>query len=238
MKNNRVHPAAVGIRRESSHRIYVFGGRNALAILDSCEFLDVDEGKWTLLEARMASPRKDTCAVLLDHTTVVICGGFSYCQPLASCESLDLVTHTFSPFPGMLEPHCDLAGVHYNGTIVVIAGRWKRNRCEQFDPTTFKWTPFAPTNQHSRWPAAVVVEGNIYATGEYTGVEVYDGSLWSTVTRFPRATSAFSAVALEGKFVVINNNEKEVHIFDPATASWSCIPNMPDLRGKFVKVSF
>lgn len=131
------------------HRVYVFGGYEGEGDLDSCEYLDVGDDKWTLVEARMSTPRSGTAAVLLDHNTAVVCGGDEK-KRLSSCESFDLVCHTFSPFPDMSESRCCHAAVLYNHSIVVIGGQdqgWNYlASCEQFDRAENKWVSFPSLN--------------------------------------------------------------------------------------------
>lgn len=239
IRQRAFNPAVVAVQRGAAHRLYAIGGHiNGKESLDSCEFLDIGDDQWTLIEARLEEPRSVTCAVLLDHTTVVICGGHNDLSTLRLCESLDLNTHTFSPFPDMLEHRCAHAGVHYNGTIVVLGGlivTGKRGytdetaTCEQFDPAVFKWTPFASLHECRKYFGAAVVEGKIYAASACfatDSVEVYDGSAWSIVTRMPGKTRCWiSPVALGGK-LVITKDTGEVDAYDPATKLWSVLPSM------------
>ena len=130
-------PGAVVTEHGGTHRIFVFGGYALGAQkLDSAEFIElVEEGEkmeWQRIEAKMSTPRITTTAVLLDRDTVVICGGHSGKSLLSSCESFNIHTLTFSPFPDMLEDHCRHAAVHYNGTIVVMGGHLNKPACEQF----------------------------------------------------------------------------------------------------------
>ena len=236
------YPIAVAIQRRAANRIYMFGGGiDDANKLDSCEFLDVGDDRWTLLEARMNTPRSCACAVLLDHTTIVICGGFTSGADngVSSCESLDLNTHTFSPFPDMLMPRFGHAGVHYNGTIVVIGGGGRGRACEQFDPAVFRWTPFAPiSEERGGYVDAAVVNGKIYASIIYDrSVQVYDGAAWITVAQVPRPFPSGTAVALGGRFVVIHSHGPEVDVFDPATNSWSLIYTTPKSRYR-IAISF
>ena len=219
-------PGIVAVRRTTGHRIYVIGGRRENRRYDCCEFIDVEEKNihWTLLEAKMTFSRSSTCAILLDHNTVVICGGFADDGPLASCESLDLTTHTFSPFPDMLEPRAGHAAVLYNETIVVLGGYGPMKTCEQFDPAVCKWTPFAPLRKGRSYIGAAVIENNIYVVGELDVLDIYDGSAWSFVTRVPCARTHASSVALGGKLVVLSETD-DIDVFDTATNTWSSLPN-------------
>ena len=219
-------PAVAVVRRKKCHRIYVFGGRDGGWRLDSCEFLDVDEDQWTLLGAKMARPRSSACAVLLDDTTIVICGGAStYDKETDSCESLDLNTHTFSPFPDMLAPRYGHAAVRYNETIVALGGHDKRKTCEQFDPAVCKWTPFPPLSEGRAYPGAAVVENNIYVAGDSMWVDMYDGAVWERVMFLPPRREHCTAVALGGKLVVLGGGSVEIDIVDPATRAALHLPS-------------
>lgn len=234
------YPSPVAIQHgEEGHRIYLFGGgdRN-MNILDSCAFIDVGEYQWTVLEAKMTTPRAFASAILLDRTTIVICGGYDDDgNELSSCESLDLNTHTFSPHPDMLQPRYYHAGVHYNGTIVVLGGSPDDGTCEQFDPAVFEWTPFAPLpgKPHEDVKAAVV-EDKIYALIVHdTSVQVYDGTTWTAVPQFPKTSAYRSVVALGGKVVVIGT---DTDAFDPVTGVMSRLSAKPHERYTYGAVSF
>ena len=237
------YPSAMAVQRGARDRIYMLGGGDYNDnVLDSCEFLDVGDDQWTLLEAKMATPRTCACAVLLDHTTIVVCGGAVYDDEtgVSSCESLDLTTHTFSPIPDMLVPRFGHAGVHYNGTVVVVGGASRENTCEQFDPAVFKWTPFAPVSEDDvGYVDAAVVNGMIYARIAHDGsVRVYDGAAWTVVTRVPRSVTAGTVVALGGKLCVIHSYQTRADVFDPATNSWSILAAAFHPALNLVAVSF
>ena len=234
------YPGVVTIEWGAGHRIYMIGGGMNGNILRSCEFIDVGDDQWTLLEAKMTTPRTCGRAILLDHTTIVICGGHDSdgSAKLASCESLDILTHTFSPFPDMLKARFDHAGVQYNGTIVVIGGATGEETCEQFDPAVFKWTPFAPLPDGG-YSDAVVVESKIYVfqlVNDY--VQVYNGTAWVTVAKTPKIFLCEPVAVLGGKIVVISSYSKCSDTFDPDTNSWSTITLMSQSLSELVAVSF
>ena len=238
--NRSRHPSAVAIQQAGGHRIYmVGGGGEAECILNSCEFIDVGEDQWTLLEAKMTTARSRACAILLDHTTIVICGGFEQIDEISSCESLDLTTHTFSPFPSMMEPRGNHAGVHYRGTIVVLGGHHEQKTCEQFDPAVFKWTPFAPL-EWGLLTRAAVVEDTIYAVDvRNCFVQVYDGTAWVIIGGLPLSYRWHGpVVALGGKVVVVAEHDPDAVVLDPANNSWSRLTVMSRPRIQLTAVSF
>lgn len=233
------YPGTVAIEWGAGHRIYMVGGGMKGAVLDTCEFIGVGDDQWTLLDAKMFTPRTRGRAIMLDDTTIVVCGGENNDEnSLASCESLDLATHTFSAFPDMLEPRYSPAGVHYNGTVVVIGGTYGQKMCEQFDPAVFKWTPFAPIDCNDPIEA-VVVEDKIYAIDVYSAsVWEYDGAAWVVVMASFLCKYRPAIAALGGKIAVITWHSTNVDVFDPATKLWSCLPTRSLSRTELFAVSF
>ena len=242
------HPRALGpgvtvVRRDAGHRIYMFGGRNANTDLASCEFVDVMEGKlqckWTIVDACMAVPRVNTCAVLLDHATIVICGGQCLAgDTFLSCELFDLTTHTFSSFPDMLEPRAEHAGVHYMGTIVIIGGITTEKSCEQFDPAIGKWSPLAPLNVNRPRAGADVVENKIYVVGGNNfAIEVYNGSAWSVIGTMAPCFGPCAVVCL-GKNIGVIAKSDRIDVYCPVTDTWRKIRLPTICRPCFLCVSF
>ena len=229
------YPGIAVVRRGECHRIYVFGGDdNNWITLNSCEFLDIGEkqSEWSRLPDKMATCRRFTSAVILDRNTIVVCGGdMGDKKGLASCEALDLATHTFSQFPDMLEGRRVHAGVHYNGTIVVIGGVGSKT-CEQFDPSSLKWTPIASLDEERHDIGAAVIENMIYIAGDNCPyIEAYNGVVWSVVVvDVPTPRDCGSVIALSGKLVVIGGTTGEIDVFDVDTRAWSKIPRMFQFR--------
>ena len=239
------YPGAVAVQRIDGPRIYVFGGDGGKALLDSCEFLDVDGGQWNLIESTMARPRCSACAVLLDNGTVVICGGrtcHDSANEDASCERFDLINHTFSSFPSMIRPRACHAGVHYNGTIVVMGGYGgidEQSACEQFDPDLFKWTPLGFLNFNRTCFGAAVVGGVIYVAGDDTYMEVYDGSAWNVISASIPYRAYVSVVACDGKVVIVGGIGWRVDVYDPSTQRLADTLNpIPTDRLRLIAVSF
>ena len=237
-------PGVAVVRREAGHRIYMFGGHDRKVTLASCEFIDVVEGQfqgpWTRVDAEMLLARLYTCAVLLDHNTIVICGGRAMASAFlfVDCEAFDLTTHTFSPFPDMLEPRGEHAGVHYMGTIVVIGGFTMKKSCEQFDPAIGKWTPFASLNEGRCLLGADVVENKIYVAGGYRySLEVYDGGAWLVVaTEIPRWHPR--TVVCLGEEVGVIATKDCVEVYNPYTNAWRKIELHTADYTHFLCVSF
>ena len=236
-------PGAVVVQRIHGPRIYVFGGLNDTTDVDSCEFLDVDNGQWNLIEHTMNTPRSCACAVLLDNSTVVICGGFTSKNPsiTGDCERFDLTSHTFSSFPPMIIPRASHAGVHYSGTIVVMGGHYRSDdqcACEQFDQDMFKWIAFPSLNIPRTDFGAAVVGGMIYVAGDNDCIEVYDGSVWNIVATIACRFFA-NAVVCDGKVVVLGMNKEGPVVYDPSTRSASLIPsNHVTVRRNMAVVSY
>ena len=240
------HPGVVVVPWGPSYRVYVFGGHDGISNLNSCEFLDIGESQWTLVEETMASIRILTCAVLLDHNTVVICGGYDALKTVATCEKFDLTTQTFSSFPDMLDKRNDHCGVHYKGTIVIVGGynvsRLQCDACEQFDPVDSKWVRIAPLNYGRSGAGAAVIEDKIYVVAGYSYgyVERYDGSVWSTVCDAPNhKESSRCAVSFRGRLVVLGHPTGIVDVLDPVTKSWNvCVYDELHMSSQMIAFSF
>ena len=224
-KKRTRYPGTVVAQHGGSHRIFVFGGYDGSQLLDCCEYYDIGANEWTMVKAKMTTSRYYTSAALLNHTTVIICGGLEKSfQPFASCELFDLLTLTFDPFPDLLEARAGHVAVYYNDTVVMLGGI-EKNTCEQFDVSSHRWIPFPDFNeaQSSSFGAAIIDE-KIYVAGGYTdSVEVYDGSAWTLITKLPTRRFNSSAVNLDGKLVVLGGDREEVDVFDPATGEWSSL---------------
>lgn len=208
------------------YQIYVFGGVNPRRYeLDAC--MVFEDNKWTLLDAKMDEPRSHTTAVFLDHNTVVVCGGFDYFDKLTSkCEAFDLVSHTFKPFPSLIERRSCLSAISYNNTIVVISGFDGHliTTCEQFDKDKNKWVSFPSLNHGRMNSCATVVEDKIFVAGgglyREDRVEMFDGVSWLVITRLIGTIYCCAMASVGTTFVVIGNKD-EVHVYDIITNTWS-----------------
>lgn len=231
----------------SGTRIYVFGGfgaNNAAGYgcyLDSCEYLDIGNDTWTMMDVKMTTPRGDSAGVLLNPTTLVFCAGDDGEEITSKCESFDLDSHTFSPFPDMLGTRAQHAAVLYKGSIVVIGGEdhdWTElSTCEQFDPNENQWKPFSPLNEPIKLPGAVVVEDKIFIVDRCHEVDIYDGISWSTVQHTIGCGSPYS-IFYRGMVVVFDPNNGTPSICDFTTMTGSVLPSPSVPRGLVVAVSF
>ena len=226
-KKRSSNPGTVVAQHGGSHRIFVFGGYDGFQPLNCCEYYETGANEWTMVEAKMTVHRYFLSASLLNHNTVIICGGNDKNdEPLTSCELFDLVDLTFDSFPDMIEARYAHAAVNYNDTVVVMGARDMKT-CELFDASANKWISFPSLNEnHSFFGAAVIDEKIFVAGGSTDSVEVYDGSAWTVVTKLIVRRFNSSAVNLDGKLVVLGGDREEVDVFDPATGEWSNLPKM------------
>ena len=225
------HTAFVTAPHGDRHRIYAIVGRPWYI----CQFIDVGEVEveWTFVKAKLAVTRVHTCAVLLDHTTIVVCGGMGLDdKATAECEQLDLITHTFSPFPAMTKPRCWHSGVHYDGTIVIICGsdmdlEGGTQTCEQYSPAIDKWIPFATPALCDYKLHAAVVDTKIYIVAINGMSEVYDGSAWNMIENTcPLRSHIAAIVPFRGRLILMETHwVGYVHAFDPKLHSWTDYKN-------------
>ena len=245
----------VVVPRKACHRIYIFGGYHTAGsdyVGNECKFIDIeDNGKWTTIDERMSINRAWTCAVLLDHDTIVICGGNDQesFRSIRSCDRFDLTTHTFLSFPDMLTPRAGHAGVHYNGTIVVGGGyidQTSTRTCEQFDPTIGEWRSFPYLNYTHVDAGWTVVGDMIYAVGgrnwKGEGIEIYDGWAWKALNIPPYAYTNINwstAVTLGTNVAMFASTDDSMMMFDTATPRWNLIEKKTTFyHGRIYAVSF
>ena len=180
----------------------------------------------------MIMPRANMCAVLLDYTTIAICGGtVNPRQHTSACEKFDLTSHAFSPLPDMIEPRSNHATVHYRGNIVALGGCSTVNssQCEQFDPVVCKWTPFPPCDALCYGAKAAVAADKIYAVDARVVVDtinVYDGSAWGCVSIEARYTGPIAG--LGGRLCILSKQksgddgrENALYVYDIYAEPWT-----------------
>lgn len=218
------------------YRIILFGGYNNISPLDSCEYLDIGDNDWTDISSVMSTSRRGLTATLLDHNTVVICGGSSQ-RPvdeanhhhLRSCEQFDLTTHAFSQFPDMIRDHAYHAAIRYADSIVIF-DNFNYNKAipgtnEIFDRIQNKWMELLPCTLIVYVRDAAVINNNIYAVGQsvtHTSlIEIFDGTSWSYLTFLPTEGYCTHVTSFENRLVLLGEQKNELTIYDPITTKWS-----------------
>ena len=234
---------------ERQPRVYVVGGKDGAESLSSGEYFDVCEEEWKLLPSMKSARHSAAGVVLACGTKLVVCGGLDQKNTwISSCECLDLGTHEWSEFAGLLAPRYSHCCVLYKGKPVVLGGRTVRNEplssCEVFNEATNQWEPLASMTTPRYDFGASVVEDMIYAAGgrydkdqsKYLAtIEVFDGAVWRLVgASLAKPRCNHTCVCFGGHLVVLGD-EKELESYDPSTkqVQRSAIPSMTTPRREF-----
>jgi len=111
----------------------------------------------------------------------------------------------------------------------------------RYDPTNDIWQDVAPLQQPREHVNAVALDGLIYAIGgrwiqTLNSVEIYDPvkDQWTAGVPMQDIRAGFGATVMNGKIYVAGGEIIEtlkalrtVEEFDPATQTWSSLPNLP-----------
>ena len=161
------------------------------------------------------------------------------------------------------QPAPQSCSCHENGYVkagnkyYLIGGRGTSRSVEIYDPTTKIWTRGAELPEEMHHFQAVELDGLIYVVGAWTGSYPYETNLnsiyiynpvsntWSTSPTMPnnRKRGSCGAVAYQGKIYVVAGNDGGHNTdatvvtwfdeFDPATGTWTQLPDAPRGRDHF-----
>lgn len=131
-------------------------------VTDAAEVYDGDTDTWTLLEARMVSPRWDHAAAALPDGRVLLAGGKVTFESKAgrgtrTTELFDPVSRRFAPGPDMGSARLELtATVLDDGRVVLVGG----SSADVFDPRTGGFGQFVRLRQRRSAHAALAIGGS------------------------------------------------------------------------------
>jgi hypothetical protein len=170
----------------------------------------------------------------------------SNCQPLGSAGSCPQGRH-------------EAAYVKVGDRFVLLGGREHGSNVNLYDPAIDTWTQGAAPGFSLHHFQAVAHEGLVYVLGAFTGnfpdedpvpqIYVYDpqGDQWHEGPTIPAARRRGSAAAVlhEGQFYLLGgltNGHQSGWVpwldrFDPATNTWTALPDAPHSRDHFHAVS-
>lgn len=189
----------------------------------------------------MSVPRHVHAAALLFDGRVLVVGGSSGTQVLATAESYNPATGLWSPAGSMSHARSyPTATTLRDGRVLVLGGLdasgTTRATADLFDPVTNQWTAAEPMpTARAAHSATLLANGKVLVAGGSIGPNsvatcvLYDPSTghWSSTGSMSVATHAHAAVRLpEGKVLVVGGTiGQSVHakceIYDPATGTWS-----------------
>ncbi|MDG1357315.1 MAG: malectin domain-containing carbohydrate-binding protein [Akkermansiaceae bacterium] len=161
------------------------------------------------------------------------------------------------------EPAPSSCACHENGYVkagdkyYLIGGRGTGRSVQIYDPTTKIWSSGAPLPEEMHHFQTVELDGLIYIVGAWTGSYPYENNLnniyiynpisdtWSTCSSLPsgRNRGSTGAIAYNGKIYVVAGNNgghntdasavKWFDEYDPATGTWTQLPDAPRGRDHF-----
>jgi N-acetylneuraminic acid mutarotase len=227
-------------------RIYVLGGYDTTAYLNTMEVFDPALNSWSRpVTSGRFTPRRGLCVGVVNDKIYAI-GGYDGVKALSTFEMFDPTTNAWSTpatsgtFTAREKLCCSVIG----DKIYVMGGFNETvhlNKLEIFDAATSTWTTPVATGTFTarRGLAASVVQGKIFVLGGYDGnylniAEVFDPStnIWSTPTTTGTFTArgAICSGVIDGKIYVlggihfVNPNYIDlntVEVLDPITNAWS-----------------
>jgi N-acetylneuraminic acid mutarotase len=164
------------------------------------------QGAW-VQQTPMPTARKNLAACAIDQHIYVLGGVLDESDPgLATNERYDTATDTWSVSTPMPTARASLTAATVDGVCYAIGGRTANGgevlrTVESFDPATGQWTTRADMPTARFLPASAVMDGKIYVAGGAT-------------------PGGASGIRVTGVF----------QVYDPATDSWTMLPNVPTER--------
>ncbi|HLK41002.1 MAG TPA: kelch repeat-containing protein [Polyangiaceae bacterium] len=238
-------------------RVLVVGGRNASGPIQAAELFDPSTGAWTTGAPLAVARFAHTATVLVDGR-VLVAGGLGTAGVVQGTEIFDPASGTWSGAGDMSTPRMDHAALRIRDGRVLVFGGGASNdyqvlrTADIFDPATNRWTR-APSETVGRRTFAVVQLGNgdVLASGGTAGsqsqtpaAEVYrpGAAGWLPITPMSQARHDHTTtLMLDGRVMVTGgfggpgvrqNPVAAAEIFDPATDTWTPIPQMHDARAR------
>jgi serine/threonine-protein kinase PknK len=244
-----LQPRAAAAAAVVGDRIVVTGGVDANgALLNTTEVFDGDS--WTL-GAPIPTPRQ-MLAAASDGKLVYAVGGTNGNSDLATVESYDPATKTWTSLPDLSQPRSDL-GVAIVDQRLVAAGGLSAGQVLKsvavLDLVAKTWTglPDMTTARHGL--AFATVEKSVYAIGGSTGVgdgpvisaaealqlparKIQPAPQWRTLPDAPTARLMMAWTVLDGKIWITGGLRngvalRTVESYDPHTGAWQTGPDLP-----------
>ena len=175
----------------------------------------------------------------------------------------DVTDGTWTQEAALDEQRHETAFVEVGGLFYLLGGR-ESQAVRIYDPVAQTWSTGATMPSTTGWPdklhhfQAVTVNGKIYAVGGMTGnccseppatnVYVYDpaSDAWSIGPEIPvdRRRGGGGAAVYQGQIYLVGGNEfghsgpasTQFDAFDPATGTWTTLPDAPHARDHFYVV--
>jgi len=208
-------------------------------------------GSWASLAA-MPTPRQEIAAAALRGHVWVIGGFGSTGEPVATVESYDPASNTWTARPPVPEAVHHAAAVTIDERLFVLGGygggrvRWEPlGEMWEWNDARGAWEARPPLPTPRGALAAAVLNGRIHALGgsqrdPLNVHEVYDpaANAWRTANAMPTARDHLAAVAFRGRVWALGGRTSfvgtqyaNVEIYDPAADAWRTGVPLPRGRG-------
>jgi len=192
--------------------IYIIGGSNDEAILDTVEAFDTRTQTWSK-RAPMPTPRTDV-AVAAANGLLYAIGGFDGHHDFSLVEIYDPQTDTWRPGPPMPTSRYALTAATLDGRIYAIGGRSNGELTaanEMLDPTTGIWTGRAPMSEGRASFGAGVLGDRIHVV-MHTDHESYDPrtNRWQREADLPLSRHAVVATGSGSMFFAVGGCSEQL----------------------------
>ena len=208
-------------------------------------------GSWASLAA-MPTPRQEIAAAALRGHVWVIGGFGSTGEPVATVESYDPASNTWSARPPVPEAVHHAAAVTIDDRLFVLGGygggrvRWEPlGEMWEWNDARGAWEARPPLPTPRGALAAAVLNGRIHALGgsqrdPLNVHEVYDpaANAWRAANAMPTARDHLAAVAFRGRVWALGGRTSfmgtqyaNVEIYEPAADAWRTGVPLPRGRG-------
>jgi len=236
-------------------KIYIISGLTTNAGLTTqktSEVFDISSGQWESMKA-LPRPRHHGMAVALDGAIYYFGGSESASlDGTTDAWNYDPSTDQWNELAPLPLPRSAGAAVVYKGSIYILGGVGKSHFTDggedngetlRYDTTTNTWTKLKPPLTRREHTAGALIGDQIYLFGgrwdkEFDTSEIYDpvSDTWRQGPVMPHPHAGYGIAVLNnlvyliGGEVWLSGPEETlawVDVFDPVSATWSSIPDLP-----------
>lgn len=191
--------------------LYALGGLAGTQFVARGEAFALVDGAWQSRASMPVGEERGSAAVVIDPPHVMLLGGASTTDALASCWAYDTVADTWTALPPLPEPRSHPAAtITADGTIVVAGGLRTLDSTQPMAdvialaPGASTWTARAPMPTARGGCAYATLDGVLLCAGGEAGalaldaVEAYDpiADAWTVRAALPEARAGTQAATL------------------------------------------
>jgi len=201
--------------------------------------------------AQMPTQRTEVSGAHLGNRIYAVGGLSGFSSTLATVESYDLVSDSWSQATDMPMPRHHASTVALDGRLYVIGGHKGLGFTPQsevfvFDPAANAWSGSVSLPEGRGAHGAAVIDGAIYIAGGVTDSGVSADLLrwrpgdarWQQLPAMPTPREHLAVASIGNKLLVAGgrqgspaNNLGTLEIFDVESGEWASGPDMPTARG-------